>query len=184
MRKVLIQLMVSVDGFFEGPGRELNWHNVDAEFQRYAEDMLSNTDLLLFGRVTYELMASYWPAEYAITNDKVIAGYMNNLPKIVFSKTLSSASWNNTMLVKENIVEEVIKLKQQPGKDITILGSSDLAVALIPHNLIDEFRIIVNPVILGSGKSIFKGLNDKIKLKLTDSKISKSGNVFLYYKPA
>jgi dihydrofolate reductase len=184
MRKVFIQLMVSVDGFFEGPNRELNWHNVDAEFNNYAEDMLGNTDLLLFGRVTYELMAAYWPAEHAITTDRVIAGYMNGLPKIVFSKTLSTITWNNTKLVKENIAEEVQKLKQQPGKDIVILGSSDLAAALIPHGLIDEFRIIVNPVILGSGKSIFKGISERIKLKLKDTKTSRSGNVFLYYIPA
>src|SRR6185295_1195127 len=115
MRKVIFQMMISLDGFFEGPNREIDWHNVDEEFNEYAIDLLDNVDVLLFGRVTYELMANYWPTLSATTDDPIVASKMNSLPKIVFSRTLEKADWNNTRLVKENIAEEVSKLKQQPG---------------------------------------------------------------------
>ncbi|MGA7720994.1 MAG: dihydrofolate reductase family protein [Ignavibacteriaceae bacterium] len=184
MRKVVTQFMISIDGFFEGPTREIDWHNVDAELHNDVEEMLKNADILLFGRVTYEMMAKYWPTEYAVTNDAVIANYMNSLPKIVFSKTLLDASWNNTKVVKENVEGVIRELKQQPGNGIILLGSSDLAITLIPPGLIDEFRIIVNPVILGNGKSLFNGINKKYKLRLIKSRTFNSGNVLLNYKPA
>ncbi len=184
MRKVIFQMMITLDGFFEGPNRELDWHNVDEEFNEYANDLLSAVDVLLFGRVTYELMASYWPSPSATTNDPIIADKMNNLPKIVFSKTLKKVEWKNTRLVKENIAEEISKLKQQPGKDLAIFGSSDLALSLIQMDLIDEYRIIVNPVVLGNGKPLFKGIIEKLKLKLLKAKTFSSGNVILYYQPA
>ena len=183
MRKVIFQMMITLDGFFEGPNRELDWHNVDEEFNEYANDLLSAVDVLLFGRVTYELMASYWPSPSATTNDPIIADKMNNLPKIVFSKTLKKVEWKNTRLVKENIAEEITKLKQQPGKDLAIFGSSDLALSLIQMDLIDEYRIIVNPVVLGNGKPLFKGISEKLKLKLLKAKTFSSGNVILYYQP-
>ncbi len=109
---------------------------------------------------------------------------MNSLPKIVFSKTLEKAEWENTRLVKDGFVEEVSKLRQQPGKDIAIFGSSDLAVACIEHGLIDEFRIMVNPVILGQGKTLFKGIQEMLNLKLIKTKSFKAGNILLYYEPA
>ena len=109
---------------------------------------------------------------------------MNSLPKIVFSKTLLDASWNNTKVVKENVEGVIRELKQQPGNGIILLGSSDLAITLIPPGLIDEFRIIVNPVILGNGKSLFNGINKKYKLRLIKSRTFNSGNVLLNYKPA
>lgn len=175
--------MISLDGFFEGPNREIDWHNVDEEFNEYAIDLLDNVDVLLFGRVTYELMANYWPTLSATTDDPIVASKMNSLPKIVFSRTLEKADWNNTRLVKENIAEEVSKLKQQPGKDLAIFGSSDLALSFIKLSLIDEYRIIVNPLVLGEGKSLFKGISDKLTLKLLKTKTFNSGNVLLYYQP-
>jgi len=183
MRKVIFQMMISLDGFFEGPNREIDWHNVDEEFNNYAIDLLNNVDLLLFGRVTYELMAGYWPTPSATTDDPIVAGKMNSLPKIVFSRTLGKADWNNTRLVKENIAEEISKLKQQPGKDLAIFGSSDLALFFIKLNLIDEYRIIVNPLVLGEGKPLFKGINGRLPLKLLKAKTFSSGNVLLYYQP-
>lgn len=176
--------LVTLDGYFEGPNREIDWHNVDDEFNEFAIEQLNTTDLLLFGRVTYELMASYWPTETAVKNDPIVAGKMNSLPKIVFSNMLSSVEWNNTRLVKENITEEILKLKQQPGKDIFIFGSSDLSLTFIKHGLIDEYRIIVNPVVLGSGKPLFKGIDSRLNLKLIKTRTFKSGNVLLYYEPA
>ncbi len=181
MRKVIFFMLISLDGFFEGLDRDINWHNVDAEFNEFAIDQINTVDILLFGRVTYEMMASYWPTPTAIANDPVIAGKMNSLPKIVFSKTLPSAAWQNTRLIKDNFVEEISKLKQQPGKDLIIFGSSDLAVSFIDHGMIDEYRIMINPVALGVGKSLFKGLQNKLDLKLLKTKVFNSGNVLLYY---
>jgi dihydrofolate reductase len=176
-------MLISLDGYFEGPDSEIDWHNVDSEFNDYAVDNLNNADMLLFGRVTYELMAGYWPTELATTDDPVVAGKMNSLPKVVFSKTLSSAEWNNTTLVKENYEEEVLKLKQQPGRNLVIFGSSDLAVTFMEHDLIDEFQIFVNPVILGKGKPLFNGIKHRYKLKLLSTRTFGSGNVLLCYQP-
>ena len=183
MRKVIFFMLTTLDGFYEGPNKEIDWHNVDEEFNELAIEQLNSVDVLLFGRVTYELMASYWPTPAATTNDPIVADKMNSLPKIVFSKTLSSVEWQNTRLVKENITEEISKLKQQPGKDLIIFGSSDLAVTLIQHGLIDEYRIMVNPVVLGNGKSLFKGIHHKLDLKLLKTRTFSSGNVLLYYQP-
>jgi len=187
MRKVILSNMVTLDGFFEGPNKELDWHIVDEEFNQYANDLLSNVDALLFGRVTYQLMADYWPA--AATNpstsesDLEIADKMNNLPKIVFSKTLQEVKWNNSRLIKENIAQEISKMNQQPGKDMVIFGSGSIVSTLMQLGLIDEYRIIVNPVVLGNGKPLFKGINGKQNLKLLKTKVFGSGVVILYYQP-
>ncbi len=183
MRKVIFFMLVSLDGFFEGPDRDINWHHVDEEFNEFAIQQLDTVDTLLFGRVTYEGMASYWPTPSAAADDPVVAGKMNSFPKIVFSKTLSSPTWQNTQLVKDNFVQEITKLKQLPGKDLIIFGSSDLAVTFIEQGLIDEYRIMVNPVVLGDGKSLFNGLQKRLELKLLGTKVFGSGNVLLYYGP-
>src|SRR5262245_50145223 len=166
MRKVFLFNMTTLDGFFEGPNQDISWHHVDDEFNEFAINQLNEVDTLLFGRVTYQVMASYWPTEFAIKDDPIVAGLMNSLTKIVFSKTLDVADWNNSKLVKENITEEVAKLKQHLGKDIAIFGSSNFAVTLAGQGLIDEYRIIVNPVFLGDGTPILKGIKEKINLKL------------------
>ena len=184
MRKVILFMMVTLDGFFEGPNGEIDWHNVDQEFNKFAIEQMDSVDILLFGRKTYKLMASYWPTPAAATDDPIVADKMNRLPKIVFSKTLSSVEWQNTRLVKENVAEEVAKLVHQPGKDLIIFGSSDLAVTFIQHGLLDEFRVMVNPVVLGSGKPLFKGIDAKLNLKLLKTRTFRSGNVLLYYQPA
>jgi len=187
MRKVILSNMVTLDGFFEGPNKELDWHIVDEEFNKYAIDLLSNVDALLFGRVTYQLMADYWPAAATNTStskdDLEIADKMNNLSKIVFSKTLQEVKWNNSRLVKDNIAEEISKMKQQPGKDMVIFGSGSVVSTFMQHGLIDEYRIIVNPVVLGNGKPLFKGINGKQNLKLLKTKVLGSGVVILYYEP-
>lgn len=183
MRKVFLFMMVTLDGFFEGPGHDIDWHNVDEEFNEFAINQLNDVDMLLFGRVTYEGMASFWPTPFAKENDPIIAEMMNTTPKIVFSKTLEKAEWQNTRLVKENVAEEIAKLKQQPGKDLAIFGSSDLAVSLIQMGLLDELRIMVNPVVLGNGKPLLKGIHDKLNLKLLKTMPFRSGNILLYYQP-
>jgi dihydrofolate reductase len=157
---------------------------VDEEFNEFAIAQLNTVDTILFGRITYEMMASYWPTPTAVANDPIVAEKMNSLPKIVFSKTLSKVDWQNTRLINDNFVEETLKLIQQPGKqDLIIFGSSDLAVTFMKHGLIDEYRIMVNPVVLGSGKSLFNGINDRLNLKLINAKTFNSGNVLLYYQP-
>ena len=183
MRKVILFNLITLDGFFAGPNGEIDWHHVDEEFNEFAAEQLDSTDGLMFGRVTYQLMASYWPTEAALTDDPIITGKMNAMPKIVFSRTLAKAEWNNTRLVKENIAEEISKLKQQPGRDLFLFGSADLAATLTQLGLIDEYRIIVNPVVLGSGKPLFKDVQHRLELKLVKTRTFRNGNVLLYYQP-
>ncbi len=189
MRKVFVFNLASLDGYFEGPNGDISWHNVtsgsemDAEFNEYAVEMLNSVDTLIFGRVTYELMAGYWPTPDAMKNDPIVAERMNNLPKIVFSRTLNKAEWNNTRLVKDNIAEETSKLKRQPGKDMALLGSGSIIPELAPLGLIDEYRIMVNPVVLGSGNPLFKGIKDRLNLRLLKTRTFRNGNVLLYYQP-
>jgi dihydrofolate reductase len=184
MRTLYLFDMMTLDGFFEGPAKwEIGWHNVDAEFNEFSIDQLNATDLLLFGRVTYEGMASYWPTPAAMEDDPEVADKMNSIAKIVFSRTLEKADWNNTRLIHSNTVEEVLKLKRLPGKDMAIFGSANLASTLIKQGLIDEYRIIVNPIVLGKGTALFGGISDQIKLKLVSARAFKSGNVLLRYRP-
>ena len=174
--------MISLDGFFEGPGRDISWHYVDEEFNNYAAGFLDSLDTLLFGRVTYELMAEYWPIATVRESDPLISSRMNGLQKKVFSRTLSNVEWENSQLVGEFNPEEIRKLKEQPGKDMAI-GGSDLALEFIRHNLIDEYRIIVAPIVLGSGKRLFEGQEGHLALKLVSTRVFNSGNVLHIYEP-
>jgi dihydrofolate reductase len=183
MRKVFLFMMVTLDGFFEGPDHDISWHNVDEEFNEFAIDQLNEVDALLFGRVTYEGMASYWPTSIAVESDPEVAGKMNAIPKIVFSKTLDKVEWNNSRLVKENIAAEVSQLKQQPGRDLAIFGSANLAMSLLQMDLIDELRLMVNPVVLGNGKPLFVSIHEKLNLKLIKTRVFRSGNILLCYQP-
>jgi dihydrofolate reductase len=183
MRRVIFQMMVSIDGYFEGENHEIDWHNVDEDFNRYSLDFLNNIDTLVFGRTTYELMASYWTTEAAVKDAPLIAEKMNSLQKIVFSNTLEKAEWNKSRLMKTSLTDEIARQKLRQCKDIAIFGSSDLTLSLIPSGLINEFRIIVNPIFLGKGKTLLEGLDSRIKVKLLYSKTFKSGNVLLCYVP-
>jgi dihydrofolate reductase len=178
MRRVFLQMMVSLDGYIEGPKKELDWHVWDDEMEKFGHEMLESIDTILLGRITYQLFADYWPsAKDSITPQ------MNNLPKIVFSRSLKRADWQNTRIISENVTEEISKLKHQSGKDLAIFGSSNLALTLLQNNLIDEYRIVVNPVILGNGKPLFEGLNNRFNLKLQKTKTFGNGNVLLQYEP-
>lgn len=180
MRQTIVSNLVSLDGFFEGPNNELDWHVVDEEFFDYAKDMLRNADTLVFGAATYEMMAAYWPT----APPDEIAEKMNGLPKIVFSQKLQKADWNNTTLIRNNTGEEISKLKQQPGKDILILGSAKLTSSLLQLGLIDEYRVILNPVLIGQGKPLFHGITGRIRMKLISAKAFGSGVVLLRYRKA
>ena len=185
MRKIIVSNYVSLDGFIAGPDGEIDWFIWDEEMAKYSRDLLYSIDTLLFGRVTYELMAGYWPTASPPSEDQAIIDAMNSLPKIVFSRTLARADWTNTTLVKEINKEEILKMKQQPGMDMVIFGSGSIVSTFAQLGLIDEYRIIVNPVVLGRGKPLFKDIRDRINLRLLKTKaFSSNGNVILYYGQA
>jgi dihydrofolate reductase len=183
MRKLFSFNLVSLDGLFEGPQQDdIGWQNVDDEFNEFAAEQLETVGVILFGRVTYQGMASFWPTPFAIENDPVIADQMNRFPKIVVSRTLDKADWNNTRLIKDNVAEEITRLKQQPGNDLAIFGSANLTASLMQLGLVDEFRIMVNPIILGSGTPLFNSVHLPLKLQLLKTRTFRSGNVLLYYQ--
>lgn len=180
MRKVIASNVVSLDGFFESSAKQLDWVVLDEEFFQYAREMLQAADTLLFGRLTYQHMAAHWPSA---PKDE-IADKMNSLHKIVFSTSLKKADWNNSRLVQGNAADEIANLKQQPGKDMVILGSATLASFLLQKALIDEYRVILNPVLIGAGNPLFKGITHRVRLKLERTKVLASGVVVLYYQRA
>lgn len=182
-RRLFISNMISADGYFEGPGRDISWHHVDAEYNDYAIDMLESVDRLLFGRITWELMASYWPTETAIKNDPQVAALMNKLPKYVCSRSLQKLGWQNSHLVSEPCLDTIRRWKSEPGRDIAVFGSSQLSKSLLESKLVDEVRLIVAPVLLGQGNSLFEGLPQKLNLTLMDLQSFASGNVLLRYRP-
>ncbi len=183
MRKIIVSNYITLDGFFAGPNGEIDWFVWDDEMAKYSINLMNTVGTILLGRMTYQLFADYWPTPSAAEENPLIAPLMNDLPKIVFSRTLESVAWNNSRLIKENIAEEISKLKQQPGKDMVILGSGSIVSTLARLGLIDEYRLIVNPVILGNGKPLFKGINDRLNLKLLGTKAFSGGNVMLCYQP-
>ena len=183
MRKLLSFMVVTLDGYYEGPNGEFDWPNVDAEFNEFSISQLNDIDTLLFGRATYEGMASYWPTPAALEFDPVIAERMNSIPKVVFSKSLTEATWQNSTLMSEDIAVAVPKLKEQPGKALALFGSPTLTVSLLEEGLVDELRVMVMPILLGAGKSLFTGLHDRVHLKLGQTLVFSSGNVLLTYQP-
>jgi dihydrofolate reductase len=183
MRKIVVFLVSTVDGYYEGPNGEFDWPVVDDEFNEFGLDQLGRADTLLFGRITYSMMAQYWPTPAAEADDPKVAEKMNSLPKVVVSTTLDRADWNNSRLIAGDVAGELARLKEQPGKDILLLGSSDLTVNLLRLGLVDEVRIMVNPVALGAGKSLFRTSGGRISLTLVDTRPFRSGNVLLTYRP-
>jgi len=187
MRKVVVSMNVTLDGFMSGPDCELDWH-----FQRWTEDMseclceqLRKADTILLGRVTYDTMAGYWPSQSLNLSypriDIAFAEMMNYYPKIVFSKTLVTTEWNNSRLVNGDILTEITKLKQMPGNDMIIYGSGKIVSFLSRLNLIDEYVLWIHPVILGKGKPLFK-LSGQLRLELIKTKTFRTGVVVVYYK--
>jgi dihydrofolate reductase len=155
----------------------------DAEWNAFVQGNASGGGELVFGRVTYDMMASFWPTPQAFQRMPVVAEGMNQSPKVVFSRTLAQTSWNNTRLVKDDIAAEMRKMKNEAGPGMAILGSGSIVAQLAPEGLIDEFQIVVNPVALGKGRTIFDGINDKLTLKHTRTRTFGNGNVLLCYQP-
>lgn len=183
MRKLIFFNMMTLDGFFEGPKASLEWHQTDEEFQEFAIQQLKEAELLLFGRKTYEMMAGFWPSKVALDTDPDTADLMNTIPKVVFSRTIPEAGWNNTTLVTSSRAAEITRLKGLPGKNMFLFGSASLAAELIQHGLVDEFRIMLNPVVLGRGEPLFKEVRHPMQLKLVKTRTFTNGNVLLYYTP-
>jgi dihydrofolate reductase len=184
MRKLIVFNMVSLDGFFVDSKGDMSWaHKHDAEWNAFVSGNASGSGVLVFGRITYELMASYWPTPMALQNSPVVAKGMNEMPKIVFSRTLDKASWNNTKLVKGDLAAEVRKLKKGPGPDMVILGSGSIVSQLAQQNLIDEYQLALSPIVLGKGRTLFEGVKEKLNLKLTNSRTFGNGTVFTCYQP-
>src|SRR5438552_10078288 len=178
MRKVVVAEFLSLDGVMEAPEKWSFqfWNDEIAKFKR---DELFASDAHLLGRVTYQIFAGAWPSR---TDEEGFADRMNSLPKYVVSITLKKAEWKNSHLIRENVAEEVSNLKQQPGQDILVAGSATLVQTLIQHDLIDEYHLLVFPLVLGSGKRLFKD-EAKATLKLIEAKTFSSGVVLLSYRP-
>ena len=182
MRRLIMWNMVTLDGFFEGSNSwEIGWHELGwgEELKRLSIEQTNAADMILFGRVTYEGMAAYWPSAKG-----EVAETMNAIPKVVFSKTLARPDWNNTRLVKGDAAREVRHLKQQPGKDLLIFGSAKLTASLTREGLIDEYRLGLNPVVLGAGSPLFKPESRTMKMKLLEARALQTGCVLLRYEPA
>lgn len=188
MRKVVLFLHTSLDGFVEGPNgtKDLQWVSYDDDLVKHAHNLFTTVDTILWGRGTFHIMKEYWPTvpsnPSATPRDVEHSKWLDRTTKIVFSSTLDNVDWVNSRLVKDNVAEEITKLKQQPGNDIMILGSPGLGHSLMQLGLIDEYQFTVSPVILGRGKPLFKGIDEKLRLKLLDSKTVPSGVVLLHYQ--
>ena len=184
MRKIILMMSVSVDGFIEGPGREIDWHMVDDELHSHFNEQLGAMGAFLSGRVTYELMAGFWPTadqDPSSTAPMVeFARIWREEPKIVFSRTLERADWNTTV-VRDLVPEEVMELRAQPGGDL-VLGGADLAAAFMRHDLIDEYRLYVHPIVIGQGKPLFQPSDAKIDLRLAETRTFGNGVVLLRYQ--
>jgi dihydrofolate reductase len=186
MRKLIVFNQVTLDGYFAGENGDISWaHHVkqDSEWKDFIEENASGGGVLVFGRVTYEMMKSYWPTPEALKNDPVVAERMNDLPKVVFSRTLDKASWNNTKLVKGDVAAEIRKMKKEPGMDMAIFGSGSIITQLAPTGLVDEYQMVVVPVVIGKGRTMFEGMKGKLSLKPTRTRTFKNGNVLMCYAP-
>lgn len=184
MRKLILMMSVSLDGFFEGPDRELDWQLIDEELHWHFNEELASMAAFLDGRVTYELMAEYWPtADRDPSSSAPVADFARiwrDMPKFVFSKTLERADWN-TVVVRDVVDDEIMALKAQPGGDM-VIGGANLAATFIRHDLIDEYRLYVHPVVIGRGRPLFEPSDSKVELRLVDTRTFGNGVVLLRYE--
>ena len=186
MRKLVLFVHVSLDGFVAGPNGEMNWIHADDEIFEYAGKRIEKTDAALYGRVTYQMMEDYWPKAAdkpnASNHDIEHSGWYNRVEKIILSKTLQSLDKANTKVIGTDLQTEISKIKQSKGSEILIFGSPSAAHALMEHDLIDDYWLFVNPVLIGKGISLFKNIGSKQKLKMTGYKAFSSGVICLQYE--
>jgi dihydrofolate reductase len=185
MGKLIVFNQVSLDGFIADANGDMSWaHQDDAEWNEFVAGNASHGSQLVLGRVTYEMMASFWPTPQALASMPAVAERMNMMTKILFSRTLHEASWQNTMLVKGDIATEMRRIKETSKADMTILGSGSIVSQLSQAGLIDEYQIIINPVVLGQGKSMFETVQKPLNLTQTKTRTFGNGNVLLCYETA
>lgn len=186
MGKLSVFNFLTVNGFYKGPSEDISWHQHRAEGSEeneYGKEGTQQDNIILFGRVTYQMMKSYWPTPMAKEQNPVMAEGMNKAMKIVFSKKMKKADWENTEVINEDLVKSVKKLKQTATKDMIILGSGSITGQLTDAGLIDEYQFMIDPVAIGSGTTMFNGIKKKLDLELISSRIFNSGIVLLTYKP-
>jgi dihydrofolate reductase len=184
MRKLAVFNSMTLDGYFADADGDMSWaHKPDAEWNTFVAGNAKSESTLLFGRITYDMMAGFWPTPQAMRALPAVAERMNRLPKVVFSRTLHQASWQNTTMMKGDLAAAVRALKLAPGPDIVILGSGTIVAQLAQVGLIDHFQIVVNPLVLGKGKSMFAGVTERLALRLTGTRRFGNGNVLLDYEP-
>jgi dihydrofolate reductase len=182
MGKIITFNNVTLDGYFEGANSDISWaHRLDPELKAFIEENAKGEATLLFGRKTYELMSSYWPTTLATKNDPVVAERMNRSPKLVVSRTLATPAWNNTTVIQGDLARYIRTIKTTSGENITILGSGSVVAQLAQENLIDEYQLMVNPVVLGKGRGLFDGIEKTLVLDLIKTRVFGNGNVLLYF---
>jgi dihydrofolate reductase len=175
---------ISLDGYFTTADGDISWAhaNQDAEWAKFTTENAKGGAMLLFGRVTYEMMSKYWPTPAAAKDMPEVAAQMNKLPKVVFSKTMDKATWENTTVVKGDIAAEVRKLKAGKGQDMLIMGSGTIVSQLTEAGLIDSYEIVIVPVVLGKGRTMFEGVTKQVRLKRTSERAFGNGNVYVTYE--
>jgi dihydrofolate reductase len=185
MRKLKLQIQMSIDGYVAGPNGELDWMtwNPDDEFLQFINSLIDSSDTILLGRKMTDGFVSHWENVAGNNPDHLFAKKMVDTPKIVFTKTLDQSTWNNTTLAKGNLAEEIANLKKQNGKDIIVYGGAGFVSSLIKEGLIDEYHLIVNPAAIGTGMTIFKSLDRTQKFSPIESKLYSGGKTVLSYKP-
>lgn len=183
MRTLTVFNFITLNGFYKGEDNDISWHRHGAEEGQHSVEALKADNILLFGRVTYEMMASWWPTPMAAEAYPEVAKGMNNAEKIVFSNTIEDPKWANTKVLNDNIIEKIRQLKSQPGKDMTLLGSGSIVAQFADAGLIDSYQIMTDPVVITSGTAIFNGIKKPLNLQLTDTKNFKSGVILATYKP-
>ena len=185
MPKLVVYNAMSLDGYFTDAKGDMSWaHKQDPEWQAFVKENASGGGRLLFGRITYELMAGFWSTPAALQSNPVVAERLNALQKFVCSTTLEQATWNNTTLLKGDLTAEVRKLKQQAAADIVVMGSGSVVAQLAEAGLVDEYQIVLNPLVVGQGRTLFEGVQRKLPMKLAKSRPFANGNVVLFYEPA
>jgi dihydrofolate reductase len=187
MRRLIVFNHESLDGYFVDANGDMSWAKLDAddaEWNEFVAENASGGGVIVFGRITYEMMAGFWPTPFAIENMPTVAEGMNSMPKVVFSRTLEQASWNNTRLVKDDLPGEIQKMKKEDGEGMVIMGSGTIVAQLTQERLIDEYQVVVNPIVLGKGRTMFDGVKDNLNLKRTKTRAFNNGKVLLTYEPA
>ena len=187
MRRLAVFEMISVDGFFTGPDNDLSFGKNpvdDPEFDAFVAQNSSGGGIMLFGRVTYEMMASFWPTPIAAQTMPAVAEGMNRRSKIVFSNTLKNAAWSNTTVLGGDAVANVRKLKEEDGPDLVVLGSGSIVSQLSQARLVDEYQFCIIPVVLGKGRTLFPDVSERFALTLTKTCSFRNGNVFVTYEGA